>query len=63
MVKSSDNQSDSAMFIICMYQIVEIMRFSKVGAKTEFNSPRVYLNSLFNLIKSEGKICGIETLS
>ena len=26
-----------------MYQIVEIMRFCKVGEKTEFNSHRVYL--------------------
>ena len=31
------------MFIICMYQIVEIMRFCKVGENTEFNSHRVYL--------------------
>ena len=31
------------MFIICMYQIVEIMRFCKVGEKTEFDSHRVYL--------------------
>ena len=56
MVESSNNQI--AMFIICMYQIVEIMRFCKVGKK--LNS--TLLNSIFNLIKSEEKMCEIKTI-
>ena len=32
------------MFIICMYQIVEIMRFCKVGEKTELIEENIMHN-------------------